>query len=379
MTTDPTHRRYRRRVEQIREQLSRLGIDGFLVLIEENRRYLTGFTGEDGQFNESAGIILITRDRTLLATDSRYDLQAKGETHGVEIVKYPKGWAVDLPDIVRDMNIRTLGFESARMSVLQHNKLVEGFKRHLSGVDMRPMDNIVEPLREKKDDHEVAITRRAVAAAESAFEHLLPRIKPGARESELAWALEEELRRAGAEGPSFPIIVASGPNSALPHATPGHREITGGEPILFDWGARIDGYCSDISRTVFIGPPNETFNRVFTVVRDAQRKAIDAVRPGASGRDLDAVARSHIDSTEFADRFGHSLGHGTGLAIHEGPKLSPISNCILAAGMIVTVEPGIYIPGWGGVRLENQILVTESDAEILNQLPITDGYLSVEC
>jgi Xaa-Pro aminopeptidase len=378
VTTDPTHRRYRHRLEQIREQLSRLGFDGLLILIEENRRYLTGFTGEDGQFNESAGVLIITPDRTLLATDSRYDLQAKGETYGVEVVKYPKGWAVDLPDIVRDMNIRTLGFESARMSVLQHDKLTEGFKRRPPGVKMIPMESVVEPLREIKDDHEVAITRRAVAAAETAFERLLPRIKPGAKESELAWALEEELRCAGAEGSSFPIIVASGPNSSLPHATPGHREIAAGEPILFDWGARIDGYCSDISRTVFIGRADETFSRVFTVVRDAQRKAIDAIRPGASGREMDAIARAHIDGTEFADRFGHSLGHGTGLAIHEGPKLSPISDCVLAAGMIVTVEPGIYIPGWGGVRLENQILVTESGADILNRLPIADGYLNVD-
>lgn len=368
----PTHDR---RIDRVRRRLPRLGLDALLVLIQENRRYLSGFTGEDGQFNESAGVLIVTGERTVLATDSRYDLQAEQETEQVEVVRYAKGWTDDLPAILADMQIRRLGFESARMTVLQHDKFTTQLKATNLSLELVPVEGLVESLRERKDATEVDLTRRAVEAAESAFDRLLFGLRPGLTEASLAWALEQALRDAGAEGPSFPIIVAAGPNSALPHATPGERPVAAGEPVLFDWGARMAGYCSDMSRTFILGAADDTFRRVFGVVREAQLRAIDAIRVGMKGLDVDAVARQHIDATEFTGKFGHSLGHGTGLAIHEGPKLSPTSDSILEAGMVVTVEPGIYLPGWGGVRLENQVLVTENGAEVLNRMAITDDAL----
>ncbi len=176
------------------------------------------------------------------------------------------------------------------------------------------------------------------------------------------------MRAAGADGLSFPTIVASGPNSALPHAIPGSRRLQRGEPVLFDWGARLGGYCSDISRTVVFGPPDDTFRRVYETVAEAQRLAIEAIRAGSSSREVDAVARGHIDKMGFAGKFGHGLGHGAGLAIHEAPRLSPLKDTPLKEGMVTTVEPGVYLEGWGGVRLENMVAVRADRAEVLNGL-----------
>jgi Xaa-Pro aminopeptidase len=185
-------------------------------------------------------------------------------------------------------------------------------------------------------------------------------------EKQVAWELEKRMRESGAEALSFPTIVASGPNGALPHAVPSDRPIGRGEPVLFDWGVKLDGYCSDISRTVVFGTPDRTFKEVFQTVRDAQRKAIDALKPGMTGKEADRIAREHIDATRFKNKFGHGLGHGTGLAVHESPRLSPLREDLLEPGMVFTVEPGIYLPEWGGVRLENMVAMTESGAEVLN-------------
>jgi Xaa-Pro aminopeptidase len=180
--------------------------------------------------------------------------------------------------------------------------------------------------------------------------------------------MERRMRVAGAQGPSFPSIVAAGPNSALPHAIPTDRPIREGEPILFDWGAFLDHYASDTSRTVILGPPDETFTTVYQTVLEAQRKAIDAVTAGASTKAVDALARDHIGASGYGDKFGHGLGHGTGLAVHEGPRLSPLKDTVLESGMIVTVEPGIYLPEWGGVRIENQVVVGQNGPLVLNEL-----------
>jgi Xaa-Pro aminopeptidase len=187
-------------------------------------------------------------------------------------------------------------------------------------------------------------------------------------EMEAAWLMEKGMRENGAEGLSFPVIVAAGPNSALPHAVPGHRRLKPGEPILFDWGTRLGGYCSDISRTIIIGKPDPIFTNVYRTVQDAQRKAIRALKPGLSTKAADAVARWHIENKGFKGRFGHGLGHGVGLAIHEQPRLSPLSDHKIKTGMVFTVEPGIYIPKWGGVRIEDMVVVGRKGAQVLNRL-----------
>ena len=356
------------RIEQLRQQYPAAGIQALLVLVAENRRYLSGFTGEDTQFDESAGALIITSRDLLLATDSRYELQARREAPDYEVVCYKEGLAKELPGILQRLKVDQLGFEGVRLTVQQHAKIKKQLRKAGNNARLIPVEDLVETLRIVKDESEITQTRSALRLAESVFTACLPQIHPGTTEKEIAWMMEKSMREAGADALSFPTIVAAGPNSALPHAVPGNRPIGRGEPVLFDWGARLDGYCSDISRTIIFGDADDTFDKVFQTVLDAQRFAIDAIRPGASSRAVDKIARDHIDRKGYGGLFGHGLGHGTGLAIHESPRLSPLKEFRLEAGMITTVEPGIYIPDWGGVRLENMIVVRADGAEVLNEL-----------
>jgi Xaa-Pro aminopeptidase len=370
-TTHPTSTLSR--VARLRDQIARHDPNTFLVLIEANRRYLSGYTGEDGQFDETAGALLITSEHCILATDSRYDLQARQEAPAYDIVCYRKSLYDELPRLFTRVNARRVGFESARLTVKHHQDLTDHLQEAQLPVHLIATDNQVESLRQSKDPDEMAITQKAVRCAETAFRQLTEWMRPGMTESAVARKLEDLMRSAGAEGPSFPIIVAAGPNSAKPHAVPEKRPIEAGEPVLLDWGARVDGYCSDISRTVIFGSADTQFTKIYAIVREAQAAAIAAIHPGAHGQAVDGVARQVIDKAGFGDHFGHSLGHGTGLCIHEAPRLSPHSEDTLTPGMIVTVEPGIYLPDWGGIRLENQVVVTENGADILNTLDL-DAY-----
>ena len=361
------------RVARLREKMARHDLDALLVLIEANRRYLSGYTGEDGQFDETAGALLISGEHCILATDSRYDLQARQEAPEFEIVCYRKSLYDELPRLFTRVNACKVGFESERLTVKHYQKVIDHLQKAQIPVRMIATDKQVEALRWAKDPDEMAKTQQAVQCAETAFRQLTDWMRPGMTEMAVARKLEDLMREAGAEGPSFPIIVAAGPNSAKPHAVPEKRPIEAGEPVLLDWGARVNGYCSDISRTVIFGPPDKQFKKIYTIVREAQAAAIAAIHPGAHGQSVDGVARRVIEEAGFGDHFGHSLGHGTGLCIHEAPRLSPHSEDTLTAGMIVTVEPGIYLPDWGGIRLENQIVITENGADILNTLDL-DAY-----
>lgn len=360
---------HKTRIRKVREVLSAKGIDALLVSIEENRRYLSGFTGEDHQFDESAGALLISADQLILATDSRFELQAVTESPLFEVVVYRKGLAKELPGLVERLKIRKLAVESARISVHQY----EDFKKELAGaghgVALVPVVDLVEQFRLIKSSEEIDQTCKALELAETAFTEVVRTLQPGMTEKQIAWTLESALRGAGADGLSFPVIVAAGPNSALPHAIPSDRAVGSGEPILFDWGVRLGGYCSDTSRTVILGKPDHGFLQVFNTVLEAQQMAIASIRAGVNSKAVDAVARDHIDARGYGDKFGHGLGHGTGLAIHEGPRLSPLKETILEPGMLVTVEPGIYLPHWGGVRIENQVVVGENGPRVLNRLP----------
>lgn len=356
------------RLVACRQALAEKNVDTFLVLVGENRRYLSGYTGEDGQFDETAGVLFITATRQILATDSRYELQASRETPHFEVVCYKKSWIESIPDILGQLETRRLGFEGGRLAYTQYQKLAETLGSREMPVDLVDLESVVENQRMVKDEGEIDATRKALALAEQVFVSVARTLRPGVTEKAVAWAMEKGMREAGAEALSFPTIVAFGPNSALPHAVPGDRKLNTGEPILFDWGARLHGYCSDTSRTLILGEPDRTFERVYRTVRDAQKRAIDAIRAGASSKAVDAVARNHIEAAGFGGKFGHGLGHGTGLAIHEAPRLSPLKETVLEPGMLVTVEPGIYLPDWGGVRIENQVVVRENGAEVLNRL-----------
>jgi len=354
------------RLTKLRAILKKMEFDTFLVLVAENRRYLSGFTGEDGQFDESAGALFITAQDQGLATDSRYALQAEHEALGFDIHCYKKGLAQSIAGILMSLGTKHLGFESVRMSLLQFQKFNEQLAKEGASVTMVPTENLVEGLRMIKEAEELDAIRRSLALSEAVFETLCTELSPGMSEKELAWTMEKRMRENGAESVAFPPIVASGPNAALPHAVPTGRPVGKGEPLLFDWGARLKGYCSDISRTIVLGEPDSTFQTVYQVVRDAQLKAIESIRPGISSQEVDRVARDHITAKGFGDYFGHGLGHGVGLATHEKPHLSPMRPMELEVGMVTTVEPGIYIPGWGGVRLENMVVVETEGATVLN-------------
>lgn len=360
-----------KRIRQLRQLISDKGIDGLMVLIEENRHYLSGFTGEDHQFDESAGALLISKDRLILATDSRFEIQAVKESPLYDVVVYKKGLAKALPKLVRQMNISTLGFEMVRVSVKQYDSYQKALESASCGLNLVPVEDMVEGLRLIKSPEEVEQTRKALALAEKAYRHVVKTLAPGMTEKAIAWDMERHMRMAGAQGLSFPVIVAAGPNSALPHAIPTDRPIRKNEPILFDWGAILGHYCSDTSRTVILGKPDDTFLKIHQTVLDAQQKAIKAISDGTDSKAVDAVARNHISTLGYGDKFGHGLGHGTGLAVHEGPRLSPLKQTVLKSGMIVTVEPGIYLPDWGGVRIENQVVVGQNGPIVLNELSTT--------
>jgi len=356
------------RIENARKALVAAEIDTLMVLVAENRFYLSGYTGEDSQFDETAGALFITRDDLILATDPRFDTQAEREAPLYDIVCYKKGLAQELPDIVKRLGTRRMGFEGVRLSCLQYNKMKAALLSADLDTTLVSVEDIVENLRVIKTEDEIEATRKALAIAEDAFEAVVAELKPGMTEAEGAWKLEIAVREKGGAGLSFPTICATGRNSALPHAIPGDKEFREGEPLLFDWGVFVGHYCSDTTRTVVLGQPAGQFKKVYETVLEAQQRAIAQIKDGASSKAVDAAAREFIDGTEFEGKFAHGLGHGTGLAVHEAPRLNTLRDETLKAGMIVTVEPGIYLPEWGGIRLENQVVVREDGAEVLNRL-----------
>lgn len=358
------------RIANVRKSLTDNQIDTFLVLTEANRRYLSGFTGEDTMFNESAGALLITQDALILATDSRYTLQAESEAPLYEIVCYTKGLAKELPHLLKRLGTCRLGFEARRTSVDQHQSILKEIAAADLSIELIATSNLVENLRIVKDDEEIDAIRKSIALAETAFTRFAAGLAPGMTETEAAWELERQMRSLGAQSVSFPVICACGPDSALPHAVPGDRTLDGGSPLMFDWGAKLNGYCSDMTRTMMLGRSDEQFQKIFAIVYDAQQKAISAIRPGVHSKSIDDIARNHIAEKGYRDFFGHGLGHGVGIDVHELPALSPVEerDTVLEKNMVFTVEPGIYLPGWGGIRLENMVRVTSDGVEILNRL-----------
>lgn len=355
------------RLAAVRRMMAERNLDALMVLVGENRYYLTGFTGEDTQFDETAGILLIAPERIVLATDARYEEQARRESAVDDVVIYKKGISEVLPDLLASLKTRRLGFESVRLSFRDYCKIKDSCGAAARPTELIPVEGIVESLRTVKEEDEILAMRESLALAESAFESLMAWLVPGLTEAQVAWELEKTMRDIGAPSLAFSSIMASGPNSALPHAVPTTRKIAAREPLLFDWGAVLNHYCSDISRMICFSRPDDMLRKVYRTVRDAQQKAVEAARPGMNSRAVDAVAREHIEAMGFKNRFGHGLGHGVGLAVHEAPRISPLQDTILTPGMVFTVEPGVYIPGWGGVRIENMVVVREDGVEVLNR------------
>ncbi len=356
---------FENRLKLLRSKFDSLGVDTIWIIQPENRRYLSGFKAADGQLDESSGCLFITLDQALLVTDSRYTIQAQQEVVGFEVVTHKKSLIDILPEIFDRLNTRRLGFEGGYLIWDLYQKVKEKVTQYSPPVELIPLSNPVEEIREIKGPEEVDMLSRSAQLMGDVLAKVIDELIPGQLEKDIAWKIETLIREQGADGAAFPPIVASGPNGALPHAVPAERRIGEGEPIILDVGAKVDGYCSDMTRTVFLGNPPSDFKEIYKVVRKAQVFALESVRPGMKSDEADSIARDVIKNAGFGDFFGHSLGHGIGMAPHERPFVGPLKPEVLKEGMVFTIEPGIYILGKGGVRLEEMVLLEGDGARIL--------------
>lgn len=343
------------RVDALRETMAVEALDAVLVSDPLDRRYLSGFTG-------SAGWLLVSAERAVLVVDYRYFERAAREAPAWEQARVSTTAEEALYQAVAAESIRRLGVQGDHVTVGLYQHLKDGMPE----VELVPVERLVLRQREVKDEGEVETIRAAVRCADLAWEHLCGVIEPGMTERQAAWVLERHMREHGASAVSFPIIVGSGPNGAMPHATAGDRPLRKGEPIVIDFGAVMDGYCSDITRTICLGSPDQRYLEIWHLVRQAQEEVEAALRPGMNGLEADALARDAFAAAGCGEAFGHGLGHGVGLAIHEDPRLSPRSaEVVLTPGMVLTVEPGLYFPGWGGVRIEDIVVMGEEGVEVV--------------
>jgi len=349
--------RYQQRRDEMSEWIKGNDIDLFIVSSRPNLRYLTGFTGE--------GIGVVGSDPPVLISDRRYEVEAGEEAPDCQVIFAERGYLQQLASYLSELGGCRAGFESQHLSYSSYEKLV-GL---VDDVELAPTEEIIEKCRAVKDDGEIAAIRHAAQVISEAVPQVIAELTAGITERRLSLRLREAILQAGGDDVSFEPVVAFGENSARAHAVPTERKLSQGDIVLIDAGARVDGYCSDMTRTVVFGEPGQKFTEVYQIVRRAQGAAMAVIVPGVVAAEVDAQAREVIDSSPYEGSFGHSLGHGVGLEVHEGPRLGKNSEEVLKAGHVVTDEPGIYLPGWGGVRLEELVLVTEQGAEPLTQAP----------
>jgi Xaa-Pro aminopeptidase len=359
----------RNRLAALRDLLVQQGLDALLVSSPDNRRYLSGFTAADDLLTESSGSLLITREAALLFTDFRYVEWARAEVKEFDVLVYQAGLGTLLAEQLRVHQVKRLAFETFFLTFGQYQRLTKAATEANLAVEWIPVEGLAEGLREVKTAEELEAVRQALDLTEEVFTEVAGSLRPGMSEGQVTWEIERKIREAGADL-AFPPIVAAGANGARPHHHPGNYLIKEGEPIIIDMGARIGGYCADFTRTVFLGEPTERFQEIYTLVRRAQAAAEAGLAAGMESLAGDALGRDVIVQAGYGEAFGHSLGHGVGLAVHEAPSLSPVQkrSTVLKAGSIVTVEPGIYLPDWGGVRLEDLVLIGADRAEVLNHL-----------
>lgn len=351
---------FERRRGRLRRKLKSLNVDAMLITDFINVTYLTGFTGD-------SSYLILDRDGEVLLSDSRYDVQIADECPGLDVVsrRAPTPMSEILLKTVRRRKISTLGIEADSMTVATR----EEFSAALTGVELAHTAGVVSELRQIKDRSEVKVIRASLAIAERAFSVIRSSLRDDQTEREIAFNLEHQIRLFGGDGCSFEPIVAAGHRAALPHAHPQDRMIGDDDLLLIDWGAVHQGYMSDLTRVLVTGKMSPKLERIYGVVLNAQQRAIESIRPGVTIGDVDAAARSIIHDAGFGSKFGHGLGHGFGLEIHENPRMAPGQSQPLKVGMVVTVEPGIYLPNWGGVRIEDDVLVTKTGCEVLSNVP----------
>ncbi|MEW6674614.1 MAG: Xaa-Pro peptidase family protein [Nitrospirota bacterium] len=348
--------RYALRVTKIKESLKRMGVDGFLVNDINNVRYLTGFSG-------SSGFILITERENIFFTDLRYKELAEKEIAGWEISIEKGERQKTVINTARTLNINRLGVEVS-ITYEFYKKLTR------KGVRLKPVKGLVEEMRKIKDEHEMTLIKKAITRAESAFRDIKPYIKAGIKEKEIALRLEEALKKRGCKTIPFDIIVAAGRNSSMPHAKVTERKLKAGDLVVIDWGGEAGGYFSDITRTFLIKGNNiDRKCEIYSTVLKANMKAIVSVRDGIKSKRLDSAVRNFIKKAGYGEYFGHGTGHGIGLSVHEAPHISWTGSEVIRSGMVFTIEPGIYIPGLGGVRIEDIVMVKPNGPVILTSLP----------
>lgn len=340
----------------VRSYLEGVGVGAMLVTCPENIRYMTGFTG-------SESLLLLEKTKSTLIVDSRYTDQALSECVEVKIVE-SNDKIREVSKIAKKLVVKRIGFEPQQLTVFQYRKL-----KHSIDAGWKSMPEGIEKFRQKKDSGELETLRKSARISSRAFLGILGEIKAGIEEVEVSLLLEFQIKKDGAEATPFPLIVASGKRGALPHGLASKKKIKNGEFITVDFGAVYKGYCSDETCTAIVGKPTKRQERVYRVVKDAHDRAIGRIRPGIKAKDIDSAAREVIEKAGLGKYFKHGTGHGVGLTIHEEPRIAPRQEVVLEEGMVFTVEPGVYIPGWGGVRIEDMVAVTGDGCEVMSEVP----------
>lgn len=348
-----------KRLAKLRERLSENNLDAAFLYSGENVRYLSGFT------SSTDGYVIVTKNNEYFLTDFRYKDQAHNQCKGFEIIIHNNSLMDDIKNIVQNNKVNSIGIEDTFMTVAMYEKL----KSNLQGIEISPLKDILSSIRMIKDADEIAAIEKAASIADSAFEHILDFIKPGVTEKEVALELEYTMKKNGATDLSFESIVASGVRSSLPHGVFTDKVINNGEFLTLDFGCVYNGYCSDMTRTVFVGKADDKQKKIYNIVLEAEKMALEQYKPGMLGKEIDKVARDIISAEGYGANFGHGLGHGVGLVVHEDPRVSPLGEIKLQAGMVVTDEPGIYISEYGGVRIEDLVLITEDGYRVLSKSP----------
>ncbi|QKY69308.1 Xaa-Pro peptidase family protein [Lentibacillus sp. CBA3610] len=345
------------KLDKIREKLEAKNLDAILINSPINRRYITGFTG-------TAGAAVVSHNDARFITDFRYIEQANEQATDFTVVEHKQLIHQEINTQLKQMNVKRIGFEKDQVTFSDYEQYKEMFEAELV-----PVSGLVEEIRLVKSDDELTILKQAAKIADDAFEHIQTYIKPGVKEIDISNELEFFIRRQGAASSSFDIIVASGYRAALPHGVASEKEIQSGELVTMDYGALLNGYCSDTTRTIAVGEINDELKTIYNTVLEAQLQGVEGIKPGMTGKEADALTRDHIKAKGFGDYFGHSTGHGLGMEVHEGPSLSFRSDKQLEPGMVVTVEPGIYVPNVGGCRIEDDLVITQSGNERLTRAP----------
>ena len=348
-----------KRLAALRKTLKSDNLDALIVSNLNHVRYLTGFSG-------SSGLLVVDRLRAHFFTDPRYDTQSRREVKGARVAITGRPLAAGFTSVpALHKRFARVGFERDHVTILE----CEEFSQNLNGSLLAPTSGMVECYAMVKDKAELLQIEKAVKITDDTFAHVLQFIKPGVRETELAAEMEYFMKLAGSSNPAFETIVASGARSALPHGAASSKKLAHGDFVTFDFGARVNGYMADMTRTVVVGKASAKQKKIYNLVLKAQKAGVARVKHKRAAADVDRACRRIIDRAGYGKYFGHGTGHGIGLFIHEGPRLAETSTDILARGMVVTVEPGVYLPGWGGVRIEDDVLVTTSGGRALNKSP----------